>query len=147
MLSPLELGELHGLARLYGIDKDEGSKQFLDSIVQVGTASVVAHSAISAVKSIPGVNIAASVLNAIVAASIIAALGEGAVIAFEQVYSGKRSVNDVTWVQNLMQEQFGEGFLGKVSGVAQASAKAGDAKDMREMIVELVKAAFMNRGE
>ena len=147
VLSPLELGELHGLARLYGIDKDEGSKQFLDSIVQVGTASVVAHSAISAVKSIPGVNIAASVLNAIVAASIIAALGEGAVIAFEQVYSGKRSVNDVTWVQNLMQEQFGEGFLGKVSGVAQASAKAGDAKDMREMIVELVKAAFMNRGE
>ena len=133
VLSPLELGELHGLARLYGIDKDEGSKQFLDSIVQVGTASVVAHSAISAVKSIPGVN--------------IAALGEGAVIAFEQVYSGKRSVNDVTWVQNLMQEQFGEGFLGKVSGVAQASAKAGDAKDMREMIVELVKAAFMNRGE
>ncbi len=127
---------MHGLARLYGIDKDEGSKQFLDSIVQVGTASVVAHSAISAVKSIPGVNIAASVLNAIVAASIIAALGEGAVIAFEQVYSGKRSVNDVTWVQNLMQEQFGEGFLGKVSGVAQASAKAGDAKDMREMIVE-----------
>lgn len=48
VLSPLELGELHGLARLYGIDKDEGSKQFLDSIVQVGTASVVAHSAISA---------------------------------------------------------------------------------------------------
>lgn len=34
-----------------------------------------------------------------------------------------------------------------MSGVAQASAKAGDAKDMREMIVELVKAAFMNRGE
>ncbi len=61
------------------------------------------------------------------------------------MYSGKRSVNDIGWVCGLMQEQFGEGFLGKVSGVAQASAAAGSAKDMREMIVELVKAAFMNR--
>lgn len=144
VLSPLELAELNGLARLYGIDKREDSKQFLDSIVQVGTASVVAHSAISAVKAIPGINIAASVLNAIVAASIIAALGEGAVLAFEQVYTGQRSVRDIGWVQRLMAEQFGEGFLGKVSGIAQAS-QAGGGKDMRQMIIELVKAAFLNR--
>lgn len=144
VLSPLELAELNGLARLYGIDKREDSKQFLDSIVQVGTASVVAHSAISAIKAIPGINIAASVLNAIVAASIIAALGEGAVLAFEQVYTGQRSVRDIGWVQHLMEEQFGEGFLGKVSGIAQAS-QAGGGKDMRQMIIELVKAAFLNR--
>ena len=144
VLSPLELAELNGLARLYGIDKREDAKQFLDSIVQVGTASVVAHSAISAVKAIPGINIAASVLNAIVAASIIAALGEGAVLAFEQVYTGQRSVRDIGWVQHLMEEQFGEGFLGKVSGIAQAS-QAGGGKDMRQMIIELVKAAFLNR--
>ena len=144
VLSPLELAELNGLARLYGIDKREDAKQFLDSIVQVGTASVVAHSAISAIKAIPGINIAASVLNAIVAASIIAARGEGAVLAFEQVYTGQRSVRDIGWVQHLMEEQFGEGFLGKVSGIAQAS-QAGGGKDMRQMIIELVKAAFLNR--
>ncbi len=144
VLSPLELAELNGLARLYGIDKREDAKQFLDSIVQVGTASVVAHSAISAIKAIPGINIAASVLNAIVAASIIAALGEGAVLAFEQVYTGQRSIRDIGWVQHLMAEQFGEGFLGKVSGIAQAS-QAGGGKDMRQMIIELVKAAFLNR--
>lgn len=144
VLSPLELAELNGLARLYGIDRDEDSKRFLDSIVQVGTASVIAHSAISAIKAIPGINIAASVLNAIVAASIIAALGEGAVLAFEQVYTGQRSVRDIGWVQHLMEEQFGEGFLGKVSGIAQAS-QAGGGKDMRQMIIELVKAAFLNR--
>lgn len=145
VLSPLELAELNGLARLYGIDKREDAKQFLDSIVQVGTASVVAHSAISAIKAIPGINIAASVLNAIVAASIIAALGEGAVLAFEQVYTGQRSVRDIGWVQHLMEEQFGEGFLGKVSGIAQAS-QAGGGKDMRQMIIELVKAAFLRHG-
>lgn len=144
VLSPLELAELNGLARLYGIDKREDSKQFLDSIVQVGTAGVVAHSAISAIKAIPGINIAASVLNAIVAASVIAALGEGAVLAFEQVYTGQRSIRDIGWVQHLMAEQFGEGFLGKVSGIAQAS-QAGGGKDMRQMIIELVKAAFLNR--
>lgn len=145
VLSPLELAELNGLARLYEIDKHEDSKQFLDSIVQVGTASVVAHSAISAIKAIPGINIAASVLNAVVAASIIAALGEGAVLAFEQVYTGQRSVRDTSWVQHLMEEQFGEGFLGKVSGIAEATQ--GGGKDMTQMIIDLVKAAFFGRGK
>lgn len=146
VLSPLELAELNGLARLYGIDKDEDSKHFLDAIVQVGTAGTVAHAAISAIKAIPGINIAASALNAVVAASIIAALGEGAVTAFEQVATGRRSIQDVGWVRHLMQDQFGDGFLGKVSDVAEAS-QAGDAKDMSQMIVDLVKAAFMGRGK
>lgn len=145
VLSPLELAELNGLARLYGIDKGEDSKQFLDSIVQVGTASVVAHSAISAIKAIPGINIAASVLNAIVAASIIAALGEGAVLAFEQVYTGQRSVHDTSWVRHLMEEQFGDGFIGKVSGIAEATQ--GGGKDMTQMVIDLVKAAFLKRGK
>ena len=83
-------------------------------------------------------------LNAIVAASVIAALGEGAVLAFEQVYTGQRSIRDIGWVQHLMAEQFGEGFLGKVSGIAQAS-QDGSGKDMRQVIIELVKAAFLNR--
>ncbi|PAU68243.1 GTP-binding DUF697 domain-containing protein [Bifidobacterium criceti] len=145
VLSPLELAELNGLARLYEIDKHEDAKHFLDSIVQVGTASVVAHSAISAIKAIPGINIAASVLNAVVAASIIAALGEGAVVAFEQVYTGQRSVRDTSWVQHLMEEQFGDGFIGKVSGIAEATQ--GGGKDMTQMIIDLVKAAFFGRGK
>lgn len=145
VLSPLELAELNGLARLYEIDKHEDAKHFLDSIVQVGTASVVAHSAISAIKAIPGINIAASVLNAVVAASIIAALGEGAVVAFEQVYTGQKSVRDTSWVQHLMEEQFGDGFIGKVSGIAEATQ--GGGKDMTQMIIDLVKAAFLKRGK
>ncbi|WP_051198304.1 GTPase [Bifidobacterium sp. AGR2158] len=143
VLSPLELAELNGLARLYGIDKDEDAKQFLDSIVQVGTASVIAHSAISAIKAIPGLNLAASVVNAIVAASIIAALGEGAVAAFEQVYTGRRSMRDLGWVRQLMEEQFGNAYLGKVSAIAEAAQ--GGGKDMRQMIIDLVKSAFLRR--
>ena len=143
VLSPLELAELNGLARLYGIDKDEDAKQFLDSIVQVGTASVIAHSAISAIKAIPGLNLAASVVNAIVAASIIAALGEGAVAAFEQVYTGRRSMRDLGWVRQLMEEQFGNAYLGKVSAIAEAAQ--GGGRDMRQMIIDLVKSAFLRR--
>lgn len=145
ILSPLELAELSGLARLYGIDKDEDAKRLFDEVVQVGTAGVVAHSAISAIKAIPGIDLAASVINAIVAASIIAALGEGAVAMFEEIYSGKRSVHDLGWARHLMEEQFGEGFIGKVNGITVAAQAGG--KDMRQMIVDLVKAAFLQRGK
>ena len=64
ILSPIEVAQINSLARLYEINKDEQTKQLLNSIVEVGTVSVAAKTAISALKAIPGINIGASVLNA-----------------------------------------------------------------------------------
>src|SRR5699024_780370 len=59
ILTPIEVGQINALARLYEINKDEQSKQFFNSIVEVGTVSVAAKTAISALKAIPGINIGA----------------------------------------------------------------------------------------
>lgn len=61
----------------YGINKNEETKKFLNSIVEVGTVGLAAKAAISALKAIPGINIGAAVLNAIIAGSIVAALAKG----------------------------------------------------------------------
>ena len=58
LLAPIEIGQINALAQLYGINKGEDSKQFLNSIVEVGTVSTAAKTAISTLKVIPGINIA-----------------------------------------------------------------------------------------
>ncbi|WP_198031355.1 DUF697 domain-containing protein [Jeotgalibaca sp. PTS2502] len=85
ILSPIEVAQINSLARLYEINKDEQTKQLFNSIVEVGTVSVAAKTAISALKAIPGINIGVSVLNAIMAGAIVAAIGEGSIYVFEKI--------------------------------------------------------------
>lgn len=77
ILSSIEVAEINALARVYGINKNEESKHFFNSIVEAGTVSAAARRAISALKGIPGVNLAASLVNAVIAGSFVAAIGEG----------------------------------------------------------------------
>lgn len=135
ILTPLEVGEINALAGIYGIHKNEESNQFLNSIVEVGTVSVAAKTAISALKAIPGINVAASVLNAVIAGSIVAAIGEGSVYAFEKVYLGEKSLEDIDWVKKVMESKLTSQFLEKVQEAVGKIAKSGNPKDIAKIIL------------
>lgn len=126
ILTPVEIALVNALARIYGVNKNEESKRFLNSIVEVGTVSVVARGAISMLKAIPGLNIGAGVLNAVMAGSIVAALGEGAVYAFEQIYLGQKSIADIDWVKKLMEAALSNKFIEKTTA---AIGKISDKSD------------------
>ena len=67
LLQPLEVAEINGIAAIYGIRKGEQAKLLKNTIVEVGTISTAARAAISALKAIPGIGLATSVLNAVIA--------------------------------------------------------------------------------
>ncbi|WP_394700698.1 hypothetical protein [uncultured Trichococcus sp.] len=90
ILSPIEIAQINALARLYEVNKDEQSKPMFNSIVDQGTVSATAKATISALKAIPGINIGASVLNAIIAGAFVAAIGEGSIYIFEKIYTGEK---------------------------------------------------------
>ena len=142
ILSPIEIAEINGLARIYEIEENEDSKQFLGSIVEVGTASAAAKAAISALKAIPGINIAASVLNAIIAGSIVAAIGEGSAYAFERVYLGEKSVTDIDWIKKFMESKLSSEFIDKVTDAIKDMAESGTGKNTGKMIADAVIAMF-----
>ena len=137
ILSPIEIGELNSLAYIYGIKNDDAAKQFLNTIVDVGTVGAAAKAAISTLKAIPGINLGASVLNAIIAGSIVAALGEGSIYAFEQVYLGKKSVEDIDWVRKIMESKLSGKFIEKVTDILQQIA---DNTDLQTIAKEIAKA-------
>ena len=137
VLSTVEVAMVNGLAQVYGIGKNEESKRFFNTIVEVGTVSAAAKTAISALKAIPGVNIAASVLNAAIAGSFVAAIGEGTIYAFEQVYLGKKSLEDIDWVQKVMESKISIDFIEKVTSIIEKTTTNTDKKEIGKMILNL----------
>ncbi len=140
ILSPIEVAEINALAQVYGINKNEESKQFFNSIVEVGTVSTAAKAVISGLKAIPGVNLAAGIVNAIIAGSFVAAIGEGTIYAFEQVYLGKKTVEDIDWVKKVMESKLSTEFIEKVTLAAKQITENTDKKVIGKIILELFTA-------
>lgn len=140
ILAPLEITLVNALAQIYGISKNEMSKKFLNSIIEVGTVSIAAKSAISALKAIPGLNLAASVINAIIAGSFVAAIGEGTIYAFEQVYLGNKSVTDIDWVKKVMETKLSSQFIDIVKTITDKTNQNTDNK----AIGTIIKNTFNN---
>lgn len=77
--------------------------------------SIAAKAAISALKAISGVNLAGEVINAIVAAAIVAAIGEGSAFAFEKVCLGEMSAKDVDAIRDFKEQKLDNEFVRKVT--------------------------------
>lgn len=140
LLVPIETAELKALARIYEIDEGEQSKKFFSTIIEVGTVSLVARGLIQALKAIPGVNVAASVLNAIIAGAIVTAIGEGSILAFERIYLGQNSINELDWVKKLMEEQMGKTLIERITeGIRQLPAQPSK-NDITNFVVTIFNA-------
>lgn len=138
ILSPTEIAEVNAIASIYGIKKDERSKKFISIIIEVGTVSAVARNAIIALKAIPGLNLAASVVNAVIAGGFVAAIGEGTIYAFEQVYLGNKTLDDIDWITKFIESKFAKSFITKLTKVLEEISDGADKKQ----IVEAIKNAF-----
>lgn len=80
---------------------------------------MVAKAGFNALKVIPGVNLGASVLNGIVAGSIVAALGEVTIYVFEQLYLGKKNIYDVDWVEKVFEASFNAQFIETIKTIGE----------------------------
>ncbi len=138
LLTPTEIAEVNAIAKIYGIGKDEKSKQFLNSIVEVGTVGTAAKALISALKAIPGINLGASVINAVIAGVIVAGLGEGSIYAFEQVYLGNKTINDIDWVKKLIESKLSSAIVEKAKPILEKLKDSSDSKAILKTVLELV---------
>lgn len=138
ILTPTEVAEVNAIAKIYGIGKDAQSKNFLNSIIEVGTVSTVAKALITALKGIPGINVAASVLNAVIAGVIVAALGEGSIYAFEQVYLGNKTTADIDWVKKLIESKLTVAVIEKIKPILAKLTDASTRKEILGIVMEVV---------
>ncbi|MBR6403140.1 MAG: 50S ribosome-binding GTPase [Eubacterium sp.] len=143
ILTPLEVGEIKGLSKIYELEYDKNTELF-QTIVNAGTAGIIAKSALNAIKAIPGLNIAGDVLNAIVAGTIVAGLGEGCIYVFEQIYTGQKSIQDIEWVKGILDSKVASSVTGSLGRIVQEyseKSKAGKVtkKELMKIIIGNLK--------
>ena len=130
ILTPLETGLITGIAKIYGLDQsDEFTKSIMTRIIEAGAVSLAAKAIINKLKLVPGVvNLAADVLNAIVASSIVLGIGEASALIMEKVYIGDIDKEDLDWVNGIVNSKLGA-VVSKITGILarnNGNVKAGD---------------------
>ena len=77
-------------------------------------------------------------MNAVIAGSIAAALGEGSIYAFEQIYLGKKSLEDTEWVKKLMENKLSSDFLKRVNIALDGITSSSSKKEIAQTILKLI---------
>ena len=74
-----------------------------------------------------------------IAGVFVAAIGEGTIYAFEQVYVGNKSVEDIDWVKKLMEGKLQNGLLEKVSAIIATLPENATKNDVTKAIIKLIE--------
>ena len=104
----------------------------------MGTVGAAAKASISAIKAIPGINIAAAALNAVIAGVFVAIIGETSKYLFEQVYTGKRTLEDIDWAQKILESKLTNEALEKVNKLLGSVSDKTDVKEITELVKKLL---------
>lgn len=145
ILGPLEVGQINALAKIYEITNDEESKKMFSSILEVGAVSLAAKNALSLLKSVPGINVGASVLNALVAGAFVAALGEGSIYIFEKIYNGEKSVEDIDWIKKIMETEMSSQFMENINEILKWLTEKGNTEDISKIVNYMLKKMFSEK--
>ena len=130
ILTAIETMEIRTISKIYGIKDDEKSKLFINQIITAGTVGAVAKAILTALKAAPLANIGAIILNIVVATSITATIGELSIMAFEQIYKGEKSIEDIDWIKKLSEDINTNELLEKLNTITE---KINDIKDPKEI--------------
>ena len=101
ILVPIQTGMLKGVADIYGIQDEETANEIVNNVLKVGATTMAGRALLNALKSIPGLNVAAAVLNAAVAGSITLIAGEVSNTLFRKVYMNEIELKAINWEKEI----------------------------------------------
>lgn len=138
LLIPTETSEIKAIARIFEADKKAGAADVIAKLIEAGTIGGVAKGIISGLKAIPGINIATSLINAVVAGVIVALIGELSIQAYEKVYLGKEEMTKLDWLEDLITQKMSNLDMDKISGMLKGEkmTKSELAKEIIEITLE-----------
>jgi hypothetical protein len=127
------------ITNIYEIESNTILTGICDATIVSGTSKT----ALSALKAIPGLNVAAAMLNGIVAGVVTMAIGEAAIILCEKVDAGELSDSDKESISKIMSEQ-GQKQLQNLLGQLQTALSKVDidkldVEKIKKILTALIK--------
>lgn len=139
ILMPLQSYMVINILKIYDIKKEGGNlNNITETIISCGVVTIGAKTIISSLKVIPGLNLAAAVINAVVAAVITAVLGEITIAIMEKVVKGEVDPNDLDWIKKFTDIQFME-KVGKYISKFGKNLEDKNSKNIGEIIADIFK--------
>lgn len=130
ILTPLQIGLVTGIIHIYGIDREkETLKDLVNAIVGCGVIGAAAKGITGGLKAVPGINIAAVIVNSVVAAVITLALGEITIIIMEKIYKGEIKPENLDQIRNIAENEFVTS-IGKYTGSLERLMKGINVKEV-----------------
>jgi len=145
ILTPIETGVIKAISSIYEIPNSDAYSEVVNMMISMGTVGAVAKTAINAIKAIPGIKIAASVLNSIIAGSIVLGLGEGCTLIFESVYRGEKTIDDINWIKNILENEVASKVLVAVNSAIEKINENTDAKDVKKILFAVIEELFTKK--
>ena len=136
LLVPLQLHMLTRIARIYGMKKDSAENAVIDNIIKVGATTMAGRTILSALKGVPGIHLAASVLNALVAGTVTYAAGEISAMVFEGIQRGTIDPKTIDWaryIEVLYREKMPE-----YTELIQEALEKRSAEDVLKNLVKIL---------
>lgn len=141
ILTPLELGVIKIISKIYNVPSNSSAgEQLIKGIVEMGTVSMAARGVISGLKAIPVLNLGTSVLNAIVAGAIMAAVGEASIYIMERIYLGEKDITDLDWVKKVVESEISKTVLSRVQKIAGEAALEDklDKEKIGQLVMKMI---------
>lgn len=137
ILTAIETFEINSISKIYGITEDENSKMFIKQIITAGTVGAFAKTILTALKASP-LNIGATILNVIVATTITATLGQVSIVAFEQIYKGEKSIDDIDWIKKLLENVNTNELIEKINNISEQIEEEKNPKEIASIIFDAI---------
>ena len=139
ILIPLQSGLVIGITKIYGINKDDADFKNLSKVIlSSGAVTMGAKTIISGLKAIPGLNLAAALINAVVAAVFTAVIGEITIAIMEKIIKGEKDPKDLDWMKNFAESEFLK-KAGKYIDKLGQSLEGKNPKSIGKIIVDIFK--------
>lgn len=149
ILVPIQSGMLAGVAKVFDIQDKDVINEVINTMLKVGATTMAGKGLLTALKAIPGLNIAAAVLNAAVAGSITLVAGEISIIFFQKAYKNEIDVKSVNWTKEI-ETMFNDYLPGIIEALKTISAERNgklDVKAIGEGLAALAKSFTKNGKE
>lgn len=143
ILAALETHMIHQLGKTYKISEETDDENTVErvfkSLITAGTVGAIAKTGLSAIKSLPGINLAASALNAVMAATVVEMLGQMTILLFENIKSGKISLDKYNEVENFIKDYVKDNVPAIVETIEKMVSKNGDKINPKDVVKKLSK--------
>lgn len=134
LLAPIEKMLINSIAKIYGIERNDQYKNLLKKLVDEGTVGLAAKTLIQLLKVIPAINLPAIAINGVISGVIVAAVGEASVYIYEQIFLGKRTVDDVEWAMSIIETKLTGETVKKAESILKSLPKNASKTDISAAI-------------